>query len=252
MIRPGFRTITPYLAVRGAAGLIDFMKQAFGAEELFRMPRPEGGVHHAEVRVGDSMIELADIPQGQSLRAAPLHLHVDDVDAAYRRAVKAGGEGKREPVNQPYGSREAFVLDPCGNHWYIARQIEGNPIPDGLHSVTLGLCGNGAARLTAFMEKAFGAETIMRVEAKDGSTQYSQVRIGDSVVEVSDPHGGLQATPVGIHYYVDAPDSVYRRALDAGATSISEPVDQPYGERSGSVADASGNHWYIASHTGQG
>jgi len=251
MIRPGFRTITPYLAVRGAGSLIDFMKAAYGAEELFRASRPEGGIHHAEVRIGDSMIELADIPADQPVRVAPLHLHAGDVDVLYRRAVDAGGTGMYEPTNQPYGSREAFVLDPCGNHWYIAAQLEGNAVPAGLHTITLGIRVKGAARMIAFLERAFGATEVFRAPSQNGDIRYAQVRIGDSVVEVGDAHGEFQPMPLGIHFYVDDVDAVYQSALREGAASLSEPAVQPYGERSGSVVDEFGNHWYIAAHLSQ-
>lgn len=102
--------------------------------------------------------------------------------------------------------------------------------------------------MIAFLEGAFGAREIMRAPSKNGSIQYSQIQIGDSVVEVGDPHGEFQPMPVGIHFYVQDADIVYKRALEHGAKSLSEPVDQPYGERSGSVIDEFGNHWYIASY----
>lgn len=251
MIRPGFRSITPYLIVPGAGRLIEFLKEAFGAEEKFRVNRPDGCIMHAEVQMGDSMLELAETPVGQTPRLAPLHLFVEDVDAVYRRAIAAGGTGKSEPKNQEYGSREAFVLDPSGNHWYIATQIEGPPVPKGMHNLTLGLRVAGAARLISFLERAFDAKPLERVSAPDGRIVYSQIQLGDSVLEAADPHGEFQPMPAGIHFYVDDVDALYRRAIKEGGESLSEPADQSYGERSAGILDAFGNHWYIASHLAQ-
>ena len=102
-----------------------------------------------------------------------------------------------------------------------------------------------------FLERAFGATEVFRAPSQNGDIRYAQVRIGDSVVEVGDAHGEFQPMPLGIHFYVDDVDAVYQSALREGAASLSEPAVQPYGERSGSVVDEFGNHWYIAAHLSQ-
>jgi PhnB protein len=116
----GYHTVTPYLAVKGAAKLIEFMREASGAEETFRM----GGdtVQHAEVRIGDSMIMVGDAP-GEP-KPGMLHLYVEDVDAAYERALRAGGKSIREPEDQFYGDRSAGFSDDFGNEWWLATHIE--------------------------------------------------------------------------------------------------------------------------------
>ena len=99
-VRPipeGFHTITPYLVVEGAPKLIQFLKQAFGAQEQFRLPRPDGGVMHAELKIGDSILMMGT-PMGEG-KAKPysLYLYVEDVDAVYQRAIQAGGTFRLEP-----------------------------------------------------------------------------------------------------------------------------------------------------------
>ncbi len=123
-IREGFHTVTPYLMVREAAKLIDFVKEAFAATELFRGTGSAGGIH-AEVRIGDSMVMIggAGTWNGEPMPAA-IYLYMDDVDAVYKRALQAGAASLSEPADQPYGDRIAGVKDPFGNVWYIATHIE--------------------------------------------------------------------------------------------------------------------------------
>jgi len=123
-IREGFHTVTPYLMVREAAKLIDFVKEAFAAIELFRGTGSAGGIH-AEVRIGDSMVMIggAGTWNGEPMPAA-IYLYMNDVDAVYKRALQAGAASLSEPADQPYGDRIAGVKDSFGNVWYIATHIE--------------------------------------------------------------------------------------------------------------------------------
>ncbi|HYC55390.1 MAG TPA: VOC family protein [Candidatus Binatia bacterium] len=123
-IPDGFRSITPYLMVEDADALIGFLKKAFGAKEIQRSTRPDGLIAHAAVRIGDSMVEVAD-PQGE-WQAMPgsVHLYVGDTDSVYKRALAAGAVSLFEPVDMFHGERGAAVRDPCGNHWYISTRIE--------------------------------------------------------------------------------------------------------------------------------
>jgi PhnB protein len=130
-IPDGYHTVTPYLVVPRVAELIDFLKQAFGAEEMFRMPRPDGAIAHAEVRIGDSMVMMGE-PMGQfQPMLAMIHLYVDDADTMYKRALEAGATSVREPTDQFYGDRTAGVKDPAGNQWWIATHKE-DVAPDEL------------------------------------------------------------------------------------------------------------------------
>ena len=123
-IRKGFRTVTPYLVVEGAARLMDFIKAAFGAVEKFRAPGPEGRLMHAEALIGDSMIEMADANPQYGPMPAAIHLYVENVDAVYQRALDAGAKSISAPVDQPYGDRSGGVVDPFGNRWFIATHFK--------------------------------------------------------------------------------------------------------------------------------
>lgn len=121
------------------------------------------------------------------------------------------------------------------------------PIPDGYNSVTPYLAVRGANELVAFLEKAFGANArgdIMR--APDGTIGHAELMIGDSVVMVGEaPEEPVQAM---LHLYVEDCDAVYKKALEVGGRSTSEPADQFYGDRTAGVQDPSGNQWYISTH----
>ena len=124
-IPDGYHSVTPYLVVEGANALIDFAKQALDAEETFRMPGPGGVIMHAELRIGDSMVMLADA-QGADNPPMPamIHLYVPDADDYYKRALAAGASSLREPADQVYGDRSAGVEDAFGNKWWLATHIE--------------------------------------------------------------------------------------------------------------------------------
>jgi uncharacterized glyoxalase superfamily protein PhnB len=123
-IPEGSHTITPYLVVEGVPKLIEFLKQAFGAQELGRMARPDGGVMHAEVKVGDSKLMMGEPMGDWKAKPCSLYLYVEDVDAVYQRAIQAGGTSVSEPSDQFYGDRTGGVIDPSGNYWGIATHVE--------------------------------------------------------------------------------------------------------------------------------
>jgi PhnB protein len=131
-IPPGYHTVTPHLVVNDGARAIEFYKQAFGAEELGRMPTPDGKILHAELRIGDSRIMLGDeFPQmggksPRSLGGTPLSLmiYTKDVDQAFQRAVQAGATGKRAPQNEFWGDRYCSIEDPFGHSWALATHVE--------------------------------------------------------------------------------------------------------------------------------
>ncbi|HEV3483893.1 MAG TPA: VOC family protein, partial [Vicinamibacterales bacterium] len=115
--------VRPYFIVKGADDLIAFLKQTFDAETIMRVPTPEGTVLHAEVRVGDSLVEMGDAGDQWTPIAGPMHVYIDNVDEVYRRAIAAGATSLYEPVNQPYGDREAGVVDARGIEWFLATHL---------------------------------------------------------------------------------------------------------------------------------
>lgn len=123
-IPEGYHTITPYIMVRGAARLIDFLKQAFDAEEVYRSASEDGVVNHAEIRIGNSMLMVSEARGQYEPMPAMLYIYVEDTDAVYKRAMEAGGVSLREPVDEFYGDRSAGVRDEFGNQWWIGTHQE--------------------------------------------------------------------------------------------------------------------------------
>lgn len=136
-IPDGYHSATPYLIVTGAAEAIEFYKRAFGAVELFRMANPDGRVGHAEIRIGDSVIMLADehpdmgyrSPRSLGGSAVSIMLYLEDVDAVFARALAAGARAQRGVADQFYGDRNGILEDPFGHVWTIATHVEDVP-PD--------------------------------------------------------------------------------------------------------------------------
>lgn len=126
--------------------------------------------------------------------------------------------------------------------------MAAKPIPDGYHSVTPYMTVPGVAKLIDFLKQAFEATEVERMTRPDGSVMHAEVRIGDSIVMMGEPTAEFPPMPAAIYLYVNDADDVYRRALQAGATSTSEPADMFYGDRQGGVKDPSGNQWWIATH----
>jgi PhnB protein len=131
-IPEGHRALEPYLAIKGAADAIEFYKKAFGAIEVFRMGQPDGRVGHAELRIGDSVLMLADeapemdLRGPRSLGGSPvmLHLYVTDVDHVVGRAVAAGAKVLRSVQDQFYGDRSGTLTDPYGHVWHVSTHKE--------------------------------------------------------------------------------------------------------------------------------
>lgn len=128
----GYHRVQPYLHVRGAAKAIEFYKQALGAQEVMRMPQADGRIGHAEIRIGDSIVMLADEAPDRGIHGpehyggAPmsLMLYTENCDAIYRKAIAGGSTSLREPADQFYGDRMAGFQDPFGFQWYVATHIK--------------------------------------------------------------------------------------------------------------------------------
>jgi len=130
-IPKGYSSITPYLAIRGAAEAIEFYKKAFGAMELMRMPGPAGKLGHVEIKVGDSKVMLADEsekmnflgPQARGGTPVHIHVYVKDVDATVAKAVELGAKMMRQVQDMFYGDRTGAIEDPFGHFWHIATHV---------------------------------------------------------------------------------------------------------------------------------
>jgi len=120
------------------------------------------------------------------------------------------------------------------------------PIPDGYHTVTPYLRVAGVAALIDFLTQAFDAKQIERMARPDGTVMHAEVKIGDSVVMMGEPTGDMAPLPAMIYLYLADTDAAYKRAMEAGATSLMEPANQFYGDRNAGVKDPCGNLWWIA------
>jgi PhnB protein len=131
-IPDGYHTATPYLIIRGAGDAIEFYQKAFGATELFRFPTPDGKIGHAEIKIGDSPIMLADeYPEmgynsPQTLGGSPVSLmiYVEDVDTIFNQAIAAGGTVKEAVSDKFYGDRIGTLTDPFGHVWHVSTHKE--------------------------------------------------------------------------------------------------------------------------------
>jgi len=247
----GYRTLTPYIVAQDAAVLIDFVKQAFGAEETFRSIGGAGGIH-AEVRVGDSMLMMGGGGPGLEWSGKPkqfgFHYYVPDCDTTYKRALEAGATSITEPVDQPYGERSSTVRDAAGNFWYIATYQGDNYKWEGAPDIQPCLHPLRAEPVINFLKRAFNAEELGRHADPLGVIHHATLKIGSSHLELGEAHGPYQPMPGMFYLYVPDCDAIYDLAVAAGAKSTMEPTDHPYGDRSGAVQDAFGNEWWIATH----
>lgn len=134
-IPEGYHALTPYLTVRGGAKALEFYRDAFGAEELYRMEMPGGNIGHAEMRIGDSTFMLADENEAWGNRsplslggsATTLLVYVEDVDELFQRTVEAGAEVVKPVENHFYGDRAGTVKDPFGHVWMLSTHVEDVP-----------------------------------------------------------------------------------------------------------------------------
>ena len=134
-IPDGYQRVIPYLSIDGASAAIDFYRKVFNAKERMRMPAPGGKIGHAELEIGDSVLMLADVfpdmggqsPKTMGGTPVTIMVYVDDVDAAFDRALKAGASSERPVENQFYGDRAGQFVDPFGHKWFVATHVEDVP-----------------------------------------------------------------------------------------------------------------------------
>jgi len=245
----GYHTIAPYIIVPRAAKFIEFLKNAFGATERFRFEIPDGSglLMHAEVSIGNSIIELADASEKVPAAPQTIHLYVDNADSFFARAIGAGASSIYEVGDHVSGDRQGAVRDAFGNLWYIAMIQGWTPGPEGVPSVQPYLHLRNSEKMIPFLEDAFGGVVVGHVPTSpEGHVLHATIRIGDNTLEIDEAHDEFQPMPCHLHLHVADADAMYARAMRAGATSMDAPSDKPYG-RSGAVKDAFGNTWYVTS-----
>ena len=120
----GYTTVSPYLLVDGASATIDFLTRALDAVEIRRFAGDDGTVMHAEVRIDDTVVMIADRPPGSERTASFVHVYVPDVDVSYKRALEAGAESVQEPVKRDDPDKRGGVKDPGGTTWWLATTVD--------------------------------------------------------------------------------------------------------------------------------
>jgi uncharacterized glyoxalase superfamily protein PhnB len=284
-------TASPRIAFRDTAKAIEFYKTALGARETFRfeveghIPHAEIAIGESTIDLCDEWPEGGRF-SAETLGNSPISLsiRVADVDKFVDSAVARGMKLVRKPQTHFYGHRDALLADPFGYSWGVwtvveempvaemYRRMKGtqtgpeggkkaeqrgpkvNPVRPGFRMITPYLVVENGPALLDFAIQAFDAKEMLRATTPMGGV-HGEVRIGDTILMLGGgtPGHKFPATlhPNALHVYVKDADAVCKRAVAAGATLIDEPRDQEYGERSGSVKDAAGNLWYIATAKGE-
>jgi PhnB protein len=269
----GMHSITPYLHPKGAPKVIEFLKRAFGAEEIFRAQDDAGTVHHAKIRIGDSIIAMGEAAGPYQPMPPALHLYTSDTDAAYRRALEAGAISIDEPGDSGYGDRYAGVKDPFGNVWYLATHLRDFTIPaeppapeieprQRPGSIMPFMYNDDPQAAFELYRKIFGAREVHRVTQPNGKPSHIQMAIGETHVMLDDataPHAAeyrakgfagtprdFGGTPLHLYIYVADADAAFQRALDSGSQVVDAMADKEWGDRCGGVQDPFGHIWYIA------
>jgi PhnB protein len=251
--RPGFNNIAPYILVNGAPKFMEFLVSAFEATAGIRVPRPDGSIMHAEVRLGDSVIELAEANEQYPPGPMTTHLQVPDSDATYARALQAGASSIHAPTDDhPSGDRWGAVRDQFGNVWYIATPRGWEPGPEGLRAVQPYLHLRDAHNMIPFVEAAFGAEALGVHKSPEGRVLHATLSIANATFEIDEAHGESQPRPAYLHVYVTDTDAIYAQAVRSGAAGVTAPNDAPYGDRAAAVKDPFGNTWFLATYLGTG
>lgn len=254
-IPEGMPNLMPFFHPRGAPKMIEFLKQSFGAEEIAVYQSPDGIVHHATIRIGNSIVEMGEAHEQWQPIPMMFMLYVDDVDAWYARAMKAEGAiSMGEPADQPYGARVGAVKDPFDNVWYIGTPTAGEPESSQLRRTTMVPKLFRVALQVSDLEKAAAFYSKLLDDAGTriarGSRHYFDC--GPVILAVVDvAAGGEEPKPNAdyIYFAVDNLAEVYKRAQALNCLSKEEFHDQkagdmvkrPWGELSFYVEDPWGN-----------
>ncbi len=186
-----------------------------------RVPRPDGKIMHAEVLIGDAIVEMADGNEQYPSRPMPIHVYVRDIDAAYH----ARSRPAQLPTTRRRIRNTAITIAPCaiafGNFWYIGSRERRDADSGGVPSLMPFVHAVGTQKLIDFMKSAFAAEELMKVQAPDGVIVHAKMRFGgDAVIELSEARRSIEPLPGFVaHVRADA-DEVYARAIAAGAKPL--------------------------------
>lgn len=250
--RANFPNIAPYFLVHNAPAFIDFLLAAFEGTERIRVPRPDGSIMHAEVAIGNSVIEMGDANEQYPQRPMTTHLYVPDARATYARALQAGATPIFAPTDEhPSGDLWGAAKDQFGNTWYIATRKSQVPGPEGVLTVQPYLHLRDAHKMIPFIEAGLAAHTTGLHKSPQGIVQHATIEIAGATFEIDEAQGDVQPTQSYLHVYVPDTDALYAQALRVGATSIQAPYTAPYGDRAAGITDPFGNIWFLATYLGE-
>lgn len=251
--RANFPNIAPYFLVPGAPQFLDFLVAAFDGTERIRVPRPDGSIMHAEVAIGNSVIEMGDANEKYPARHMTTHLYVPDADATFARALEAGATSVYAPTDDhPSGDRWGEATDPFGNTWYIAtRRGWTGTGPEGFLTVQPYLRLRNAHEMIPFAEAALGAQATGVYKSPDGRVLHATVEIAGASFEVDEAPAGTHPEPAYLHVYVPDTDAVYAQAVAAGGKGVQAPYTAPYGDRAATIEDPFGNMWFLGTYLGK-
>jgi PhnB protein len=249
--RAGFNNIAPYFLVNGAPKFLDFLVSAFEGTEKIRVPRPDGSIMHAEVAIGDSVVELGDANEQYPPRPMAIHLYVPDADATFARALEAGATSIYAPTDEhPSGDHWGAAIDPFGNTWYIATPRGWTPGPEGLRAIQPYLHLREAHKMIPFLIAAFGAEDVGTHKSPEGLILHATISIANATLEIDEAPRESEPKPYYLHVYVPDTDAIYAQAVRAGAKGATPPYTAPYGDRAATITDPFGNTWFLATYLG--
>jgi PhnB protein len=249
--RPNFPNIAPYFLVPDAPRFLNFLVAAFEGTERIRVPRPDGSIMHAEVAIGNSIIELGDANEQYPQRAMTTHLYVPDADATFASALQAGATSIYAPTDDhPSGDRWGAATDPFDNTWYIATRKGWTAGPEGVLTVQPYLHLRDAHNMIPFIESALGAKATGVHQSPDGIVHHATIEIAGATFEIDEASGESQPTQSYLHVYVPDTDALYARAVAAGAKGVTPPSTAPYGDRAATITDPFGNTWFLATYLG--
>ncbi len=247
--RENFPNIAPYFLVNNAPKFIEFLVAAFDGNERIRVPRPDGSIMHAEVAVGNSVIELGDANEQYQQRSMTTHLYVPNADATYANALAAGATAVYAPTDDhPSGDRWGEAKDPFGNTWYIATRKSWVPGAEGFLTVQPYLHLRDAHNMIPFIEAALGALATGVHKSPGGTVLHATIEIAGATFEIDEAQGEAQQSY--LHVYVPDTDALYAQAVAAGAKGVHAPYTAPYGDRAAGIVDPFGNTWFLATYLG--
>lgn len=179
-----------------------------------------------------------------------IQINVDNAETMYRKLKDKGAEF-RSGIIEGIGGKQILLKDPSGNliELFEAKQNgQPNYIPEGYHTITPFIATDQPYEVIQFIESAFKGEVNSSMNSDDGILRHATIRIGDSLIMISNGTDLYEATPLMLHVYVENVDETYRHALKAGSISTQEPRDEFYGDRRAGVKDKWNNRWWIATH----